>query len=88
MIQMGLMRLNLHAWDWISVVQKYWFKWYCPKPQEGGGAGTNFLRGTNNVLQAWDHKTQSLIKNGGQQKCFDKALHIEWAELSILIDDF
>ena len=43
----------------------------------GGGAGTNFLRGTNNVLQAWDHKTQSLIKNGGQQKCFDKALHIE-----------
>ena len=54
----------------------------------GGGAGPNLWRGTNNVLQAWDHKTQSLIKNGGQQKCFDKALHIEWAELSILIDDF
>ena len=39
-----------------------------PKATGGGGAGTNFLRGTNNVLQAWDHKTQSLIKNGSRTK--------------------
>ena len=25
-------------------------------------------------VMAYDHKTQSFMKNGGQQKCLDKAL--------------
>ena len=37
----------VHAWDWIYVCWKYWFKGYRPKSKEG----TNFSRGTNNVLQ-------------------------------------
>ena len=32
--------------------------------------------GTNNVLQANNLKIQSLMKNGGQQKCLDKALFV------------
>ena len=52
------------------VCRKYWFEGYRPKPQ----GGTNFSRRTNNVLHAYDHKTESLMKNGGQQKCLDKAL--------------
>ena len=26
-------------------------------------------------VMAYDHKTQSFMKNGGQRKCLDKALH-------------
>ena len=67
---MALVRF-VHAWDWICV-SKIWFEGYHPKPQ----GGTNFSRGATNVLQAYNHKTQSLMKNGGQQKCLDKALHM------------
>ena len=37
-----------------------------PPPFKKGGGGSNYV--------AYDHKTQSFMKNRGQQKCLDKAL--------------
>ena len=73
MIRMAFMRF-IHAWGWISVCWQFWFEGYHPKLQ----GETNFLRGTDNVLQAYDHKTQCLIKNRCQQKCLEKALLQRW----------
>ena len=48
--------------------------WTLILPKVAGG--TNLSMGTNNVLQANNLKIQSLMKNGGQQKCLDKALFV------------
>ena len=67
MIQMDSVRF-VHAWNWISVSNI--LVWRILAKAAGG---TNFSRESNNVLQAYDHKTQSLMKKRGQQKCLDKA---------------
>ena len=35
------------------------------------------------TARAYDHRTQSFMKNGGQQKCLDKALSLKKAYLEI-----
>ena len=66
------------TWDrWNSQI----FQGHCPEPHKGVYSApyehlaARGQRADARWVMAYGHKTQSFMKNGGQQKCFDKTLN-------------
>ena len=84
----------LKTWDWLYSKS---FQGQCPwSPQGGDLQGTIWTpnckgqRADVHWVMAYGHKTQSFLKNGGQQKCLDKAPHryiLQIKESLLIMDD-